>query len=299
MGTSTNSDTSFAISPHDLASLLGTPQAPRILDVRRAAAIDGSSQRVAAAVRCPPESVAQFAAAPPSGPVVTVCVYGHAVSQQAAAQLRAAGWDARYLAGGLAGGEDGVDAPQDIERWRSAGLPVIRKRPDLGVTGLQPSRWITRQRPKIDRIACPWLIRRFIDPHAEFFYVPTDQVLAQAQTLGAVAFDLPGAPISHEGPLCSFDALLAAFGLQEIASLQVLADVVRAADTDQLSQSPQAAGLLAFSVGLSALHATDDTAMLQAALPLYDALLAWARMQAGGLPETHNWKPDAMLGARA
>jgi hypothetical protein len=192
-----------------------------------------------------------------------------------------------------------VDAPQDIERWRSAGLPVIRKRPDLGVTGLQPSRWITRQRPKIDRIACPWLIRRFIDPHAEFFYVPTDQVLAQAQTLGAVAFDLPGAPISHEGPLCSFDALLAAFGLQEIASLQVLADVVRAADTDQLSQSPQAAGLLAFSVGLSALHATDDTAMLQAALPLYDALLAWARMQAGGLPASHSWKPEAMLGARA
>ena len=141
------------------------------------------------------------------------------------------------------------------------------KRPDWGVTGEQPSRWITRERPKIDRIACPWLIRRFIDTRAEFFYVPTSQVLAQAKERGAVAYDIPGAPVSHVGELCSFDALLLGFDLTD-AALHLLATIVRGADTDRLDLSPQSAGLLAFSLGLSRLHAHDDHAMLEAAMPL-------------------------------
>ena len=170
------------------------------------------------------------------------------------------------------------------------GLPEVRKRLDLGVTGEAPSRWITRERPKIDRIACPWLVRRFIDPAAEFFYVPTPQVFDEAKRLGAVAYDIPGAPISHDGELCSFDTLLAAFDLDDPALL-ALARIVRGADTDRLDLAPQSAGLLAFSLGLSRLHAADDHAMLEAAMPLYDALYAWCRSAQG---EPHSWNPDLM-----
>jgi hypothetical protein len=151
----------------------------------------------------------------------------------------------------------------------------------------QPSRWITRARPKIDRIACPWLVLRFIDPHAEFFYVPTDQVFTEAQRLGAIAYDIEGAPVSHEGPLCSFDALLKAYDLHEPA-LQRLATIVRGADTDRLALAPQCAGLLAISLGLSRLYA-DDHAMLQAGLGVYDALYAWCREAQG---ERHSWQPQ-------
>ncbi len=171
-----------------------------------------------------------------------------------------------------------------------------RKRPDLGVTGEQPSRWITRERPKIDRIACPWLVLRFIDPRAEFFYEPTAQVFEEAKRLNAVAYDIPGAPISHEGELCSFDTLLRAFDLHD-AALDLLATIVRGADTDRLDLAPQAAGLLAVSLGLSQLH-QDDHAMLEAALPVYDALYAWCRQAVAGQDEKHNWKPETMMGAK-
>ncbi len=171
-------------------------------------------------------------------------------------------------------------------------------RADLGVTGEQPSRWITRARPKIDRIACPWLIRRFIDPRAEFFYVPTAQVFSEAARLGAVAYDIPGAPISHEGERCSFDTLLAAFDLKD-AALSRLACIVRGADTDRLDLAAESAGLLALSLGLSRLHA-DDHAMLDAALPMYDALYAWCQSAAAAVwqgtpPETHNWPPETTV----
>ena len=211
-------------------------------------------------------------------------------------RLRVAGWNARLLAGGMAGGEDGVDRPQDIARWRANRLPTIVKRPDLGVTGEQPSRWITRERPKIDRIACPWLIRRFIDPRAEFCYVPTPQVFDEARRLNAVAYDIPGAPVSHDGELCSFDAVLRAFELRD-AALDLLATIVRGADTDRLDLAPQSAGLLAFSLGLSRLH-PDDHAMLQAALPFYDALYAWCRDKVRAQDEAHNWKPETMTNAK-
>ena len=281
------------ISPQDLAARMGRADAPLLLDVRREAKFRESSRLLAGARYCAPENVAAFAASQPPREVVAYCVYGHNVSADAVAELRAAGWNARALAGGIEGGEDGVDTPQDIAQWRAQRPPSIAKRPDWGVTGEQPSRWITRERPKIDRIACPWLVRRFVDARAGFFYVPTPQVLAEAKRLGAVAYDIPGAPVSHEGELCSFDTLLKAFDLNDPA-LATLARIVRGADTDRLDFAPQSAGLLAFSLGLSRLHADDDHAMLEAAMPLYDALYAWCRDAKG---EPHNWKPETMTGA--
>ncbi|QJW85680.1 chromate resistance protein [Ramlibacter terrae] len=163
---------------------------------------------------------------------------------------------------------------------------MARKRPDLGVTGDRPSRWITRARPKIDRVACPpWLILRFVDPRAEFFYVPDDEVFAQAAALQAVPYDIAGGAITHEWERCSFDALLAAFELRA-PGLDRLAAIVRGADTDRLALAPQAAGLLAISLGMSRLHPDDDHAMLAAALPVYDALYAWCR---DGQGEAHRW----------
>jgi hypothetical protein len=151
-------------------------------------------------------------------------------------------------------------------------------------------KWVTRERPKIDRLACPWLIRRFIDPGAEIHYVPAAQVLAVAASVGAIPFDVPGVELTHSGPLCSFDAFLERYHLED-AALARLAEIVRAADTDSLERSPQAPGLLAISLGLSA-NITDDQELLQTALPLYDALYTWCRTLAG---ERHCWRPQTVL----
>ncbi|MEO7399534.1 MAG: chromate resistance protein ChrB domain-containing protein [Polaromonas sp.] len=282
-----------SISPQELAARMGRADAPLLLDVRREEIFLESPALLAGAQRCRPEEVAAFVTSQPPREVVVYCVYGHNVSEEAVTSLRAAGWNAWQLAGGIEGGEDGVDAPQDIAQWRAQRLPTMLKRADLGVTGEQVSRWITRERPKIDRIACPWLIRRFIDPRAQFFYVPTARVFEEAKRLDAVAYDIPGAPVSHEGELCSFDALLHAFELRHPA-LETLARIVRGADTDRLELAPQSAGLLAFSLGLSRLHADDDHAMLAAALPFYDALYAWCL---GAQDEPHTWKPETMMSA--
>lgn len=290
-------DTSF-ISPQELAARMGRADAPLLLDVRRENKFLESRYLLAGARRCAPDDLAAFAtsqrAASGHREVVVYCAYGHNVSADAVAVLRAAGWNARALAGGIEGGEDGVDSPQDIAQWRAHRPLTLLKRPDWGVAGAsgeQASRWITRERPKIDRIACPWLIRRFIDARAEFFYVPTPRVFDEAARLGAVAYDIPGAPVSHEGELCSFDTLLRAFELNDPA-LETLARIVRGADTDRLELAAQSAGLLAFSLGLSQLHASNDAGMLEAALPLYDALYAWCR---SAQAETHSWKPETMI----
>ena len=282
-----------AISPQALRARMGRADSPLLLDVRREQAFRASPELLAGAVRCAPEAVASLAAAQPPGEVIVYCVYGHQVSADAAALLREAGWDARRLEGGMEGGEDGVDCAADIASWRAQRPLRIAKRPELGVTGERPSRWITRERPKIDRIACPWLVRRFIDPRAEFLYVPTPLVLDQAWRLDAIAYDIPGAPLTHEGERCSFDAVLKAFGLHEPA-LDALALIVRGADTGALQLAPQSAGLLAISLGLSRLHALDDHTLLAAALPMYDALYAWCRQ---GLAERHEWNPAAIAGA--
>ncbi len=291
-----------SISPDKFMARMGRADSPLLLDVRREAKFAQSDCLIAGAVRCKPEDVAAFAASQPPREVVVYCVYGHNVSEEAAATLNHVGWQASALAGGIEGGEDGVDAAADIARWRATPLVTMRKRPEWGVTGEQPSRWITRERPKIDRVACPWLIRRFIDPRAEFFYVPTAQVFSDARRLNAVAFDIPGAPVTHEGEWCSFDMLLRHFEI-EGAAVDHLARIVRGADTARLELEPQSAGLLALSLGLSSLHA-DDPAMLEAAMPVYDALYAWCANEAravweGHRSETHDWKPEQIVGAGA
>ena len=151
-------------------------------------------------------------------------------------------------------------------------------------------KWVTRERPKIDRLACPWLIRRFIDAEAEIHYVPAPQVLAVAASEGAIPFDVPGVELTHSGPLCSFDAFLEKYHLEEPA-LARLAEIVRAADTDTLDRSAQAPGLLAISLGLGA-NIGDDQELLKTALPLYDALYTWCRSLG---TERHGWHAQTIL----
>lgn len=150
-------------------------------------------------------------------------------------------------------------------------------------------KWVTRERPKIDRLACPWLILRFIDVTAEILYVPAAEVQRTTREQGAVPFDVPGVELTHDGPNCSFDAFLQRYGLADPA-LEKLAAIVRAADTDTLERSPQAAGLLAITLGLG-VNIRDDQALLRAGLVIYDALYTWCRMLSG---ERHGWYPEAI-----
>lgn len=148
-------------------------------------------------------------------------------------------------------------------------------------------KWVTRERPKIDRIACPWLIARFIDKVPEFLYVPSNKVLETAKETGATPYYIPGVEMGHDGELCSFDAFIKKYKLTDPALAQ-LATIVRGADTDRHDLAPQAAGLLAISLGLSRNY-TNDHEMLAQGMIMYDALYAWCRELQG---ETHNWYPN-------
>ena len=254
--------TSTAIAPTDLHRVLGGPRSPLIVDVRKPAAYDADDRVLPGALRVAPDAVGAWSAPTHAQSIVVYCVHGHEVSQQAAAALAARGFHAGYLEGGIA-------------LWRELGMPLLRKSARFGVPGDAPSRWVTRERPKIDRIACPWLVRRFVDPRAEFLYVPTGEVFAVAKAEGATAYDLPGAPLEHDGPLCSFDAFLKAFDLHDPA-LDDLALIVRGADTGRPQLAAQSAGLLAISLGLSH-NFGDDHAMLEQGMVVYDALYAWCR----------------------
>jgi rhodanese-related sulfurtransferase len=257
--------------------LIGTPDAPLFVDVRKAEDFNASEHFIPGAVRwdynagdAAPDAIKGVTNA------VAYCVKGLHVGVHGAEKLSAQNIDATFLEGGL-------------RAWLTTDAPRVKKRPDLGVTGESVSRWVTRARPKIDRIACPWLIRRFIDPRAEFFYVPTSEVFAFAKANSAVAYDIPGAPIEHAGPLCSFDNFLRAFELTSPA-LQRLAAIVRGADTDALNLAPQSAGLLAISLGFSK-NIADDHAMLAAMMPVYDALYRWCIDAVDATDEQHNWTP--------
>jgi rhodanese-related sulfurtransferase len=259
------------ISLQDLHGAIGTSAAPVVIDVRRSAAFAADNRTIVGAIRRNPDEIQNWREDLPSDRgVVVYCVHGHEASQEAASTLQRAGVDARYLEHGVAG-------------WAEHGLPIRVKR------DTEARSWITRERPKIDRIACPWLIRRFIDPEAEFLFVPTERVFAVAAETGATAYDIPGAePFSHDGELCSFDAFLKVYGIEERA-LDALALIVRGADTARLELTPQSPGLLALSLGLSA-NFPDDHAMLEHGMVMYDALYAWCRSLQG---ETHNWTPPA------
>ncbi|HET7064256.1 MAG TPA: chromate resistance protein ChrB domain-containing protein [Rudaea sp.] len=151
-------------------------------------------------------------------------------------------------------------------------------------------KWVTRERPKIDRIACPWLIARFIDREPEFLFVPPGDVLAVARDRAAIPYDVPNVELSHVGELCSFDAFLRKYRLGDDAALAELGVIVRGADTARPDLAPQAAGLLAVSLGLSHLY-RDDHEMLKHGMVIYDALYAWCRHARG---ETHTWNPAAL-----
>ncbi len=151
-------------------------------------------------------------------------------------------------------------------------------------------KWVTRERPKIDRIACPWLIKRFVDENAEFLYVPKEKVLLVAAEQGATPYDIASVELTHEGDLCSFDAILKKYRLSDPALLH-LADIVRAADTDTLEKSPQAPGLLAITLGLSA-NISDDHEMLKIGMVIYEALYSWCKSHT---QEKHGWNPAATI----
>ena len=254
------------ISVAKLYSQLGSKRAPLIVDVRRAVAFEADSAVIASAFWRDPYALDDWLKfLPRHREIVVYCVHGHEISKNTCSALRTAGLNARYLEGG-------------IEAWREANGALTR----IGViNGIPspinaPTKWITRERPKIDRIACPWLIRRFIDPLAEFIYVPSGDVLARAPQLGAIAYDVPGVQFTHRGDRCSFDAIIEDFQIVD-AALDIVAAIVRGADTGMPQLTPQSAGLLAISLGLSALHA-DDHEMLAEGMNVYDALYAWAKL---------------------
>jgi len=265
-----------SITVQALHALLGMPEAPLILDVREPRAVESDRRMIPAALRRRHDAVDRWASAlPASGPgrtLVAYCAHGRKVSQDVACRLVALGLDARFLDGGF-------------EAWTAAGAPTMSTGRVPGVPAEHPSRWVTRERPKIDRIACPWLVRRYIDPLAEFHYVAPDRVLATADELGAIPYDVPGVQLSHRGERCSFDALLEDFGLDDPA-LRALATIVRGADTARLDLAPQSPGLLALSLGLSTLY-RDDREMLEHGIGMYDALHAWLR---AARDEVHNAK---------
>src|SRR6266851_7859503 len=264
-------------SPQDLYGAIGTAGAPLLIDVRRSAAFAADNRMIVGAIRRNPDEIQNWRPELPSGRAVVVyCVHGHEVSQDTASALRGAGVEARYLEHGIAG-------------WAEHRLPM------RGKSDMEPRSWVTREHPKIDRIACPWLIRRFIDPAAEFLFAPTERVFAVAEERGATAYDIPGAePFSHDGELCSFDAFLKVYGIKDPA-LDALALIVRGADTARLELTPQSPGLLAVSLGLSAIYA-DDHAMLEHGMTVYDALYAWCR---DCRDQGHDWNPAAMIAAKA
>lgn len=148
-------------------------------------------------------------------------------------------------------------------------------------------KWITRERPKIDRIACPWLIKNFVDEQAEFIYVPKEKVFLKAMELNAIPYDIPGAEYSHEGDRCTFDYIVDKHHIEDPAVHQ-LAVIVRGADTDSFELAPQAAGLWAISAGLS-YNIRDDHEQLALGMKIYDALYSWAKFVSD---EKHNWNPN-------
>jgi rhodanese-related sulfurtransferase len=251
-------DGTSSISPLELYARLGSALAPTVVDVRRHAPDLESGRMVVSAFYCAPEEIKRWSKVTLSQPVVVYCKEGHDVSQSVARALRAAGVETFYLQGGIAG-------------WIEKGLPTRR----VGPTAV--GRWVTRERPKVDRIACPWLIRRFIDPRSEFLYVPAEQVLEVAKATGATPYDIKGVEFGHHGDRCSFDAIVSTYDIKD-PSLDHLALIVRGADTSRPDLAPQCQGLLALSHGLSSRFA-DDHEQLKHGMIIYDAFYTWCRLQ--------------------
>ncbi|MBY0254712.1 MAG: sulfurtransferase/chromate resistance protein [Methylobacterium organophilum] len=262
-----------SISVDKLARLVGTAGCPLVVDVRLDDAFRDDPRLIPGSVRRSVPDIAHWSADLAGRSTVVVCRHGRDLSHGAAAYLRQAGVAAEALDGGF-------------DAWEAAGLPLVpeAKLPPRDAHGRTV--WVTRARPKVDRIACPWLIRRFVDPDAVFLFVPPPEVNPVAERFGGAAFDIddPGAFWSHRGELCTFDVMVEELGLAAPPLLH-LATLVRGADTARPDLAPEAAGLLAASLGLSRIYA-DDLAQLDAGMLLYDAFYRWCR---DATEETHNW----------
>ncbi|WP_342358469.1 sulfurtransferase/chromate resistance protein [Terrarubrum flagellatum] len=259
------------ISVQDLARLAGTADQPDLIDVRIDDDFARDPRLMPASIRRSHKLVADWIGEFAGRSVVVSCQRGEKLSQGVAAWLRHEGIDAKNLEGGF-------------EAWVRADAPLVRAEavPQRDAKGRTV--WVTRERPKVDRIACPWLIRRFVDPNAVFLFVEASQVAPVADRFNATPFDIDGVFWTHRGERCTFDTMIEEFGLKSEA-LDRLATIVRGADTARPDLAPQAPGLLAVSLGLSRL-VDDDLKQLDAGMTIYDAFYIWCREATG---ETHNW----------
>lgn len=259
-----------SISTDKLSRLIGTASAPALVDIRE----DRTTGLVPASLPLAAASVSQWSPGLAGRPVIVIDEDGAGVAPGLAAWLRSEAIDAELLDGGFAA-------------WRDAGLPLLSttRLPRRDAQGR--TLWVTRARPKVDRIACPWLIRRFVDPAARFLFVAPADVLETARRFDAAPFDMAHDDVfwSHRGERCTFDLMVEVLGLSAFPALDHLAAIVRGADTARPDIAPEAAGLLAVSLGLSRVHA-DDLAQLEAGMPIYDALYRWCR---DARSETHDW----------
>lgn len=262
------------ISVDKLARLIGIPTGPVLVDVRPDTEFATEPLHIPGTLRRPSTDIEAWASDFRDRAAVVVCRNGGSLSQGVAAWLRQEGVAAEALEDGIAG-------------WAAAALPMV---PEVVLPPRDPQGrtvWVTRGRPKVDRIACPWLIRRFVDPNAIFLFVAPPEVQAVAERFEAAPFDIEGEGIrwSHRGESCTFDVMLEAFGLAGHTPLARLALIVRGADTGRPDLVPEAAGLLAASLGLSRMYA-DDKEQLEAGMLVYDAFYRWCR---DATDETHNW----------
>jgi rhodanese-related sulfurtransferase len=259
------------ISVHTLSRLVGLPGSPVVVDVRIDDDFNADPRMIPGSVRRDFNVVSSWARDFADRPVVVTCQKGAKLSQGSAAWLRHEGIAAETLEGGF-------------EAWRAGGQPLVKtdKLPVRDAGGRTV--WVTRSRPKVDRIACPWLIRRFVDPNAVFLFVAPSEVAAVAERFVAAPFDVDGVFWSHRGQQCTFDTMLDEFAL-DTKPLRQLADIVRGADTARLDLTPQSAGLLAVSLGYSRIY-RDDLEQLAAAMMIYDGLYRWCR---DATEERHNW----------
>jgi len=257
------------ITVSQLSRLVGLPNAPRVIDVRDEDEFDADPRLIPGARRREPRAVAAWAADYQGAPVIVACRDGTHLSQGVAAVMRDQGCDAQTLEGGHAA-------------WRAGGQVLVRadKLPARDAHGRTV--WVTRARPKVVRIACPWLIRRFVDRDAAFLFVAPSEVAAVAERFAATPFDVADAFWGDRGELTTFDVMRAELGLDSDALIR-LALIVRGADTGRLELTPQSAGLLAASLGYSRMY-RDDLAQLDAAVGLYDAVYRWCR---DAVNETH------------
>ncbi len=259
------------ITVTQLARLIGTPESPVIVDVRIDQDFDDDPQFIPTAFRHEFNDVETLAPNLTNRPVVIYCQKGKKISQGAAALLRDRGIQTEILVGGHFG-------------WRDAGQPLVPAEKLPPVNSQNRTVWVTRHRPKIDRIACPWLIRRFIDPHAQFLFVSPSEVMDVAEKFNATPFEVEGVFWTHRGDQCTFDTMIEEFDLKTEPLLH-LATIVRGADTDRHELAPQSAGLLAASLGLSRMY-RDDLVQLNESMVIYDAFYRWCR---DATDEGHDW----------